>query len=44
MGINGETPAEIRADVDGWVVSLKYRPQMTKGEPVAGLAVADERF
>lgn len=43
VNLKGETLEEIRADVDGWVVSLKYRPQVTKGEPVAGLAVADDR-
>lgn len=42
VNLRGETLEEIRADVDGWVVSLKYRPQVVKGEPVAGLAVADE--
>lgn len=39
----GETLEEIRAGVDGWVVSLKVRPKVAKGEPVVGLAVADER-
>ena len=39
----GDTLEEIRAGVDGWVVSLKVRPQVAKGEPVVGLAVADER-
>ncbi|MBM3549922.1 MAG: hypothetical protein FJX54_23525 [Alphaproteobacteria bacterium] len=43
VNLKGETLEEIRADLDGWVVSLKYRPQVKKGEPVAGLAIADDR-
>jgi len=37
----GETLEEICADRDGWLVSLKQRPPVRKGEPVAGLAIAD---
>ncbi len=44
IDLAGVTLEEIRADVDGWLVSLKQRPQVRKGEPVVGIAVADDKY
>lgn len=44
VDLAGETLEEVRADVDGWLVSLKQRPQVKKGDPVVGTAVADEKY
>lgn len=44
VDLAGTTIEEIRADVDGWLVSLKQRPQVRKGDPVVGIAVADDKF
>lgn len=44
VDLSGSTLEEIRADCGGWLVSLKQRPQVRKGDPVVGIAVADDKY
>ena len=44
VDLAGATLEEIRADCDGWLVSVKQRPQVRKGDPVVGIAVADDKY
>jgi predicted deacylase len=41
VDVKGATLEEIRAVTDGWVVVLKRRPHVRKGDPVVGVAAAD---
>lgn len=43
VDITGKVVEEIRSQFDGWVVVLKRRPHVKPGDPVAAVAIADDR-